>query len=192
MPARLRHNVQYEPTEHGEARGQILGMLVEGNSLRATTRMSGVSINTVSKLLADTGEACAGTRTNVTEPAVQADPVRRDLVLLSTPSRRTSPRSRGSSATATCGPGRRSARTRSSSRRGSSAGARQTTAILFLMDLEARLANRVQLTTDGLAAYSAAIGFSFGTEVDWAVLQKNYGAGPDSAKAATAPPIARA
>src|ERR1700704_293391 len=42
-----------------EKRAQILSMLVEGNSLRATTRMAGVSINTVSKLLTDVGEACA-------------------------------------------------------------------------------------------------------------------------------------
>src|SRR5437764_14809972 len=42
-----------------ERRAQILGMLAEGNSLRATTRMAGVSINTVSKLLLDVGEACA-------------------------------------------------------------------------------------------------------------------------------------
>ena len=49
---------------------------------------------------------------------------------------------------------------------------------LFLMDLKGRLANRPQITTDGLAAYSSAIGFSFGTEVDWAVFQKHYGADP--------------
>jgi IS1 family transposase len=42
-----------------EKRAQILSMLVEGNSLRATTRMAGVSINTVSKLLLDVGDACA-------------------------------------------------------------------------------------------------------------------------------------
>ena len=42
-----------------ERRAQILGMLVEGNSLRATSRMAGCSINTVSKLLLDVGEACA-------------------------------------------------------------------------------------------------------------------------------------
>src|ERR1700722_4710973 len=42
-----------------EKRAAILGMLVEGNSLRATTRMAGCSINTVSKLLLDIGEACA-------------------------------------------------------------------------------------------------------------------------------------
>ena len=34
-------------------------MLVEGSSMRATARVTGVSINTVSKLLVDAGEACA-------------------------------------------------------------------------------------------------------------------------------------
>ncbi|HEX5309798.1 MAG TPA: helix-turn-helix domain-containing protein, partial [Solirubrobacteraceae bacterium] len=42
-----------------ERRAQILGMLVEGNSLRATSRMAGCSFNTVSKLLLDVGDACA-------------------------------------------------------------------------------------------------------------------------------------
>src|SRR6266516_1538873 len=42
-----------------EKRARILGCLVEGMSLRATTRLEGVSINTVTKLLTDIGEACA-------------------------------------------------------------------------------------------------------------------------------------
>src|SRR6267378_6861789 len=42
-----------------ERRAAILGMLVEGNSLRATSRLADVSINTVTKLLVDLGEACA-------------------------------------------------------------------------------------------------------------------------------------
>ncbi|HWW67866.1 MAG TPA: helix-turn-helix domain-containing protein, partial [Solirubrobacterales bacterium] len=41
-----------------KSRVQILSMMVEGNSLRATSRMAGVSINTVSKLLVDVGAAC--------------------------------------------------------------------------------------------------------------------------------------
>ena len=41
-----------------EKRSQIVGLLVEGNSLRATTRLAGVSINTVTKLLVDLGMAC--------------------------------------------------------------------------------------------------------------------------------------
>ena len=40
-------------------RAQILGMLVEGMSVRAITRITGVSINTVAKLLNDAGHACA-------------------------------------------------------------------------------------------------------------------------------------
>lgn len=39
-------------------RARILGCLVEGNSLRAITRMCDVSINTVTKLLVDVGTAC--------------------------------------------------------------------------------------------------------------------------------------
>ena len=39
-------------------RAQILSLLVEGNSLRAVTRITGKSINTVSKLLVDVGTAC--------------------------------------------------------------------------------------------------------------------------------------
>ena len=39
-------------------RAQIVGMMVEGNSIRAITRMTGVSKNTVVKLLTDAGEAC--------------------------------------------------------------------------------------------------------------------------------------
>src|SRR6185369_15961132 len=42
-----------------ERRAQILGMMVEGNSIRAIVRMTGVSKNTVTKLLEDAGEAFA-------------------------------------------------------------------------------------------------------------------------------------
>src|SRR5437763_3870400 len=40
-------------------RATVLGMLVEGNSLRSITRLTGFSINTVTKLLVDLGTACA-------------------------------------------------------------------------------------------------------------------------------------
>ena len=41
-----------------EKRAQILGLLVEGNSMRAITRLVGCSINTVTKLLVDVGTSC--------------------------------------------------------------------------------------------------------------------------------------
>src|SRR5665213_3008586 len=42
-----------------ETRVQILSMLVEGSSLRSVSRVAGVSINTVTKLLVDAGTVCA-------------------------------------------------------------------------------------------------------------------------------------
>jgi len=62
---------------------------------------------------------------------------------------------------------------------------------LFMMDLKHRLACYPQITTDGLKSYAAAIGFSFGSEVDWALLQKHYGADPGG-EGATAPASAPA
>ena len=40
-------------------RSQILGLLVEGTSQRATSRLADCSINTVTKLLVDVGTACS-------------------------------------------------------------------------------------------------------------------------------------
>ena len=42
-----------------EKRVQMLSMLCEGSSMRATSRVADVSINTVSKLLVDAGLVCA-------------------------------------------------------------------------------------------------------------------------------------
>ena len=42
-----------------EKRAQIIGLLVEGNSMRSITRLTGCSINTVTKLLIDVGTACS-------------------------------------------------------------------------------------------------------------------------------------
>src|SRR5215212_1285782 len=60
-------------------RTQIVKALVEGNSLRSTSRMVGVSINTVTKLLVDLGTACATYHDehvrNVTAKRIEADEV---------------------------------------------------------------------------------------------------------------------
>ena len=50
-----------------------------------------------------------------------------------------------------------------------------------------RLANRVQLTTDGHKAYLEAVEDAFGADVDYAMLVKIYGAAPDSAKGRYSP-----
>ena len=62
-------------------------------------------------------------------------------------------------------------------------GARDShTAKLFVDDLASRLANRVQLTSDGLRAYLEAIEGAFGADIDYAQLQKIYGTSPEAEK----------
>lgn len=62
-----------------EKRVQIVTMLVEGMSMRAVSRVAGVSINTVTKLLADVGIACAdyqhATMRNLTVKNIQVDEI---------------------------------------------------------------------------------------------------------------------
>ena len=170
-------------------RAEIVRMMTEGNSLRAITRMTGVSINTVSKLLVDLGQACAEHHDkhvrNVTATRIEADEVwtfcyaRRDNV----PADKRGTFGFGDVWTWvgldvdsklvvswTCG--RRDA----------------DTAYEFMHDLAARLANRVQLTTDGLHAYLEATDAAFGTEIDYARLIKVYGSDPN-AERRYAPPV---
>jgi IS1 family transposase len=55
-------------------------------------------------------------------------------------------------------------------------------AIIFMDDLRSRLANRVQLTSDGHKAYLEAVEGAFGGDVNYAQLVKLYGAASESAK----------
>ena len=62
-----------------ERRAQVVRCLVEGNSMRSTVRMTGVALNTISKLLVDLGDACAKhhmeTVVNVPSRRVQCDEI---------------------------------------------------------------------------------------------------------------------
>jgi IS1 family transposase len=60
-------------------------------------------------------------------------------------------------------------------------------AMAFIDDLRARLANRVQLTSDGHRAYLEAVEAAFGADVDYAQLVKLYGASLDSTKGRYSP-----
>ena len=60
-------------------------------------------------------------------------------------------------------------------------------AMEFIDDLASRLANRVQITTDGHNAYLNAIDTAFGGEVDYAMLVKIYGAAPEAARGRYSP-----
>ena len=58
---------------------------------------------------------------------------------------------------------------------------------MFIRDLADRLANRVQLTSDGHKAYLDAVETAFGADVDYAQLVKIYGETPESAKGRYSP-----
>ncbi len=159
-----------------EKRAQVLSMLVEGNSVRATSRMAGVAINTVQKLLLDIGEACTAYQDQVFHDlpctTIQCDEIWSFVYAKAknVPEDRKGEFGVGDvwTWTAICADTKLVPSWFVGSRNAED-GWR------FLMDLKSRLANRAQITTDGHGAYPAAIGFSFGTDVDWAVLQKHYG-----------------
>jgi hypothetical protein len=60
-------------------------------------------------------------------------------------------------------------------------------AIAFMDDLRDRLANRVQLTTDGHRTYPEAVEGAFGSDVDYAMLIKLYGAAPEASQGRYSP-----
>lgn len=60
-------------------------------------------------------------------------------------------------------------------------------AMAFMDDMRARLANRVQLTTDGHKAYLEAVEGAFGGDIDYAILHKVYGTSPENAKGRYSP-----
>lgn len=171
-----------------EKRVQILHMLCEGSSMRSISRVADVSINTVSKLLVDAGRACAAFHDDqvrdVSARRVQVDEIwsfvyskqknvakakRLDLAY-------------GDVWTWT----------------GLDADSKLIVswlvggrdgdyALAFMDDLAKRLANRVQLTSDGHKAYLEAVEGAFGGNIDYAMLVKMYGAAPESAKGRYSP-----
>ena len=60
-------------------------------------------------------------------------------------------------------------------------------AMWFMDDLRSRLANRVQLTSDGHKAYLEAVEGAFGADVDYAQIIKMYGNAPESFKGRYSP-----
>lgn len=160
-------------------RVMILSMLVEGMSMRSISRTVGVSINTVTKLLVDAGEACAAyhdeTVHNVSAKRVQCDEIWSFCYAKAknVPEAKAAPEGAGDVWTWTA--------IDSDSKMilayevGDRSGA---TALEFMDDLAARLANRVQLTTDGHKAYLEAVEGAFGADVDFAQLVKIYGDDP--------------
>lgn len=162
-------------------RAQILSMLCEGSSMRSVSRVADVSINTVSKLLVEAGEACVALHDqhvrNVKAKKVQCDEIWSFCYAkaANVASAKAAPANAGDVWTWTA----IDAETKLivSWR----VGGRDASYALALMDdLRQRLAHRVQLTTDGHKAYLEAVEEAFGADIDYAQLVKLYGQTPET------------
>src|SRR5437762_1138017 len=158
-------------------RVQILSMLCEGSSCRSISRVADVSLNTVYKSLIDAGKACArfhdATVRGVASKRVQCDEAWAFCYAKQ--------KNVASAKAAPAGAGDVWTWTALDSDTKLiltwAVGGRDASYALALMDdLRGRLANRVQLTTDGHKAYLQAVEEAFGADIDYGMLVKLYGA----------------
>jgi len=159
-----------------EKRVAVLSSLVEGNSIRSTVRMTGVAKNTVAKLLVEAGAICATYQDKVlrglTCKKIQCDEI---WAYCYAKQKNVPPDKQGkygygdvwtwvaidpdTKLVVSWLVGLRNAEW----------------ANIFMKDVASRLANRVQLTTDGHKTYFEAVDGAFGADVDYAILVKLYG-----------------
>ena len=163
-----------------EKRVQILEMLVEGSSMRSTSRVCKVSINTVSKLLIEAGEACAEFH-DLNVRGLKSERIQCDEIWSfcyakekNAAAAKNAPTFAGDVWTWT------SIDADSKLICNWFVGGRDAEyADHFMADLADRLDNRVQLTTDGHKAYLKAVDGAFGNDIDYATLIKLYGPSPN-------------
>lgn len=163
-----------------DKRTKVITALVEGNSIRATCRMTNTAKGTVTRLLASVGAACAEYQNtqlrNLPCQTIQCDEI-----------------------WSFCYAKQKNVPEEKQGRLGYGDLWTWTTidadtklvpswlvglrdagyAFRFMRDLQARLANRVQLTTDGHKVYLNAVEDVFGADIDYAMLVKLYGAEPE-------------
>ena len=182
MPNRSRIRVSMSKLAKPE-RAQIISLLCEGMSIRAITRLTGASKNTVAKLLVAVGHAVTAyqdkTLRNLKSERVQIDEIWSFIYCKNDNVKRAkaAPPEAGDVWTWTA--------IDADSKLLVSwyLGARDTDAAMhFLTDLRSRLANRIQLTSDGHRPYLQAVDSVFGNDVDYAMLNKIYGADPQGQK----------
>jgi len=169
-------------------RARILHLLCEGQSIRAVTRLTGASKNTVTKLLIDAGKTCmayhdANVR-NVMAKRIQVDEIWSFTYAKqkNVATAKAAPDGAGDTWTWTA--------IEADTKLIVSyfvGGRDGECAMWFMDDLRSRLANRVQLTSDGHKAYLEAVEGAFGADIDYAMLVKIYGASPETAKGRYSP-----
>jgi IS1 family transposase len=176
MRKRITHNNHMNRLE-STTREQVINCLIEGCSIRATVRMTGVAKKTVMRVLVEVGEVCADYQDKVfrnlncrrlqldemwgwiyckdknrTEEIAKKCPEAGDVwlwVAIDADSKLVPSWTLGQRDT--------------------------RTAVDFVYDLSQRLRNRVQITSDGHRPYVEAVETAFGREVDYSILQKIYG-----------------
>lgn len=153
---------------------QIVSALVEGNSVRATARMAGVEHKTVLRVLLRIGDKC-GQLLNERMRRLPCEILQVDEIwsYVAKHERFLRPGDNpvemgdqwvfvamdSESKIIPCfRVGKRNA----------------ANAWSFMQDLESRLANRVQLTSDGFRPYGPAVESAFGADIDYAMLVKMY------------------
>jgi IS1 family transposase len=156
--------------------------------MRSISRVADVSINTVTKLLVDAGKACAAFHDEKVR-GVKARKVQVDEIWSFTAAKQ---KNVASMKTSVAGAGDTWTWTAIEAETKLLitwlVGGRDSEyAMAFMDDLRDRLANRVQLTSDGHKAYLEAVEGAFGSDVDYAMLVKIFGASPESMKGRYSP-----
>lgn len=161
-----------------QERARIVSALVEGNSIRAVSRMTGFSRNTIDKLLSTLGQQATiyqdRVYRNLTCKRIQCDEI---WSFVGAKQKNVTEETKAAGWGDVWTWVAMDADTKLvpcwfvGTRDGGAA-------YHFIHDLKARLAHRVQLTTDGHKAYLNAIEDAFGPDVDYAQLVKIYGEGP--------------
>lgn len=176
-----------------ETRSKILHLLCEGQSIRAVTRITSASKNTVAKLFVDAGRAFAEYQDrilrNLSCKRLQVDEIWsfNYCKASNVESAKAAPKGAGDVWTWTA--------IDADTKLFVSwlVGGRDTDyAMHFLHDLKSRLNNRVQLTSDGLRSYVEAVDSTFGDDVDYAMLVKLYGPSLEGERRYSPPAFVRA
>ena len=171
-----------------EDRARILHLICEGSSIRAITRLTGASKNTVIKLVINAGKATSWYQDrvfrNLTCKHVQVDEIWNFVYAKqkNVPIAKTAPADAGDVWTWTA--------IDADTKLMPSwfvGGRDSDSAIIFMDDLRSRLASRVQLTSDGHRSYLEAVEGAFGGDVDYAQLVKLYGSTSESGKGRYSP-----
>ena len=161
-----------------QQRSSIIRLLVEGNSLRSCSRITDISITTISKLLVDVGQACQqfhnDTVINLNSTRIEADEVwSYTFCKDKNVPKCTKEDHKGIGDTWTWTALDADSKLMVSWLVGDRS---MENAIAFMQDLDSRIKNRVQLSTDGFKYYITAVQQAFDWAVDYAQIIKNYAA----------------